>query len=77
MPPPLPLRPAFRGLLAKKTASSLHELEQRAIWAAAGKGEHTEEIQAAIEDDLLKYACDNFTGTKAKSCHKKEANFIQ
>ena len=40
-------------------------------------GEHTEEIQAAIEDDLLKYACDNFTGTKAKSCHKKEANFIQ
>ena len=43
-------------------------------------GKHTDEIQVAIEYDLLKYVCDNFTGTKAKGCQKMnsdETDFIQ
>ena len=46
--PPSPLRGAFRGALAKKAASSLGELAQRAVWAAAGEGDVTEEKVAAF-----------------------------
>lgn len=52
--------------IAQKTAA-LNPPHKYVPWVVAD-GQHTEDINDAVTDNLLKYVCDNFQGEKAAAC---------
>lgn len=58
---------ALMHAIAQKTAA-LTPAHQYVPWVVAD-GQHTEEINDAVTDDLLAYVCKNYQGEKAAACN--------
>lgn len=63
----------YEHAIALKT-ESLSPAHTYVPWVVAN-GVHNDKIQNAVGSSLLKYVCDNFTGTKSKDCPAPSMSF--